>query len=123
MSETQHTPVPWGIERTKHTNWVGPMRSNLAKVKEIVVSLGRDNLIPKALEQSDANSEFICRAVNSHSQLVAALEAAHKFIHSALDLAFCELYPDKAEREEGIKQHVVMVKVEAALRAAREERE
>ena len=77
----KHTPTPWGIERTRDTLWVGPMRPDGIKVESIVFYLhcGPD-YTEDANARAKANAEFIVNAVNSHTALVAALEPFAAYI-------------------------------------------
>lgn len=71
--ESTHTPGPWGIEKTKETNWIGPMRrSRDGKVAEIVCDTDRDGLTPDAIARNDANARLIAAAPD----LLAACKAA-----------------------------------------------
>jgi hypothetical protein len=68
MSDTKHTPTPWG-----ESNYPG----------DIVDSDGE--LLATAYSMDDgicagANAAFIVRAVNSHEQLVAALNKIHNWL-------------------------------------------
>jgi hypothetical protein len=79
----QHTPGPWGIERTNDTNWIGPLRtSGDGKVAAIVCSTDREGLRPDVLARNDADAAFIVRAVNAHDELVAALKRAVETIRA-----------------------------------------
>jgi hypothetical protein len=78
MSETQHTPVP----PTKLPWKASPVSSvvgSLITADGLDRASGQANIaavMPRVNPgECAANAEFICRAVNSHSQLVAALEA------------------------------------------------
>ena len=80
------TPTPWGIERTRDTLWVGPMRPDGIKVASIVFSLhcGPD-YTDEANDQERANAAFIVKAVNSHTALVTALRAARNALTSGFN--------------------------------------
>lgn len=72
MSEKKFTKGPWGIEQTKTTNWIGPMRkSGDGKIAEIVCSTNREDLELAALEREDANAALIAAS----PELFEALEA------------------------------------------------
>lgn len=72
-SSAAHTPTPWGIERTRNTNWIGTLRED-GKVDEIVCQTDRCELRPESLAVNDANARLIVRAVNSHDAMRRALE-------------------------------------------------
>ena len=73
-AEATHTPLPWGIEQTNRRNWIGPMRTDGAKVSEIVTSTDREGLIDSSKDRNDANAALIVRAVNCHHEMLEALK-------------------------------------------------
>lgn len=83
MSKTEHTPTPWGIERTRDTMWIGPMRPDGHKVASIVFYVHRGpDYIDEHNMRAEANAEFIVNAVNSHDEMLAALKDAKDTIHA-----------------------------------------
>jgi len=75
MSNSEHTPVPWGIEATDTTLWVGPMRPDGKKIEDLVFYIRVDpEYTDAALAKRKANAAFVIKAVNSHNALVSALE-------------------------------------------------
>lgn len=71
----KHTELPWGIEETPDTLWIGPMREGGSKVSEIVFDIDFDHEYrSESLEERKANAEFIVHACNNHEKLVEALE-------------------------------------------------
>lgn len=63
LPETNHTPGPWGVERTDTMLWVGPLRHEGGKVAEIVapIAWGRDYRADYLAKQ-EANAALIARA-------------------------------------------------------------
>jgi hypothetical protein len=62
----QHTPTPWGAEpKGGKGSWIKGASGEWA-----ALSCGDEDAT------ADANAEFICRAVNAHDDLVAALKYA-----------------------------------------------
>jgi hypothetical protein len=63
--KTIHTPIPWVVDGDGAALWV---------------ETGDHRIIARVIEYdlaaAGANAEFIARAVNSHAQLLEALEAA-----------------------------------------------
>ncbi len=72
--KTQHTPTPWIVDERvgvtilaqKHINAIG--LSWKPEVASCHLGIGLE------WNEQEANAEFICRAVNAHDDLVAALE-------------------------------------------------
>jgi hypothetical protein len=60
----EHTPIPWRTEEHPNPGFRNFIRS------------GRSSVVAETV--SDADAEFICRAVNSHAALVAALKACRR---------------------------------------------
>lgn len=83
MSEAKHTPLPWGVERTRICNWIGTLRVD-AKIDLLVCGLDREGLKPEAEALSDANADFITRACNSHYELLSALRKLKLEVESAI---------------------------------------
>jgi hypothetical protein len=71
MSE-KHTPLPWRTALTDETSIVGSDNSDVASMSGDYHGGDHENMA--------ANAALICRAVNSHAELVAALEAARDAI-------------------------------------------
>jgi hypothetical protein len=84
----ERTPTPWGIERTRHGLWIGPMRADGMKVDVIVLHLNYGvDYTDEHNTRQDANAEFIVRAVNSYDDMLAALVS---LTNSADGLSFRE---------------------------------
>ncbi len=56
------TSGPWGIEQTPGRNWIGPMRADGLKVKEIVCCTDREGLRQETITLNDANARLIAAA-------------------------------------------------------------
>jgi hypothetical protein len=56
MSDATKQPeLPWGIERTETTNWIGPLRPD-GKVARIVCRTDRKGLRADVLERNDGQA-------------------------------------------------------------------
>lgn len=78
-----HTPTPWGIERTEDANWIGPLREGSHKIKHIIAHTDRGDLKPEYVALNDANADFVVRAVNFYDGLRLALEIISTYpLHS-----------------------------------------
>lgn len=69
--ETEHTPGPWKVKQYKDKSW---------GVRNVMFSIC--NIVEQDMENRDngeekANADFICLAVNSHDDLLAALVKVH----------------------------------------------
>lgn len=83
-----HTPGPWGIERTRGMNWIGPLRqSGDGKVSDVLFHNDRDGLRPEALMENDANANLIAAAPD----LLATLKDLLLEITSAATSSYCEV--------------------------------
>jgi len=82
--KTQHTPTPWQVAK----DFLGPgtygdgdgipifpVNGGVA-ICDVVARNGQGLSRPDVQAMADANAELICRAVNSHEALVAALKRA-----------------------------------------------
>lgn len=67
VREAYHTRLPWGIERTKSNNWIGPLRQDgSGKVAEIAFSNDRDDdLTADAIIRADADADLVVHGVNA----------------------------------------------------------
>lgn len=75
-NSTQHTPTPWrtnGATITARGAWDLTIASCRSRQDPANAHPG---LAAKTTAEADANAAFIVRAVNSHADLVAALEVA-----------------------------------------------
>lgn len=70
----KHTPTPWKLENRKKDGVMGNVITYGTILIAQVFSWGKKSKY-KMREQSQANAEFIVRAVNSHEALVGALKA------------------------------------------------
>lgn len=66
-----HTQGPWGIERTRDTNWIGPLRVS-GKCASIVAFTDREGLTKEALRRSDANAAVISAAASYYDAMEMA---------------------------------------------------
>ncbi len=58
--KTTHTPGPWGIEKTRDTLWIGPLRKDGTKIDVIVASIETDSsYIEEAIAEREANAQAI----------------------------------------------------------------
>lgn len=74
IKERKHTPVPWTIEHTRQSAWIGTPKSG-GKVDEIVCQIDTSSEYkPEAQERAEANAAHIVHCVNQHDNLVAALK-------------------------------------------------
>lgn len=72
---TQHTPTPW------HVQPIGSRRYVEADGPKLVCDMQRDECLDEGeIAECDANAEFIVRACNCHSELLAACQAQHQAI-------------------------------------------
>jgi hypothetical protein len=83
MSETEHTPGPWGIERTATTLWVGPMRRDGSKCADVVCHFDVDSLTPEATKRNTANARLIAAAPDLLAALVDVVS-----IHEQVECAY-----------------------------------
>lgn len=82
-----HTPGPWGIERTDDTNWIGFMRPHDPnKIELIVCTTSRESLTDEALARNDANAQLISAAPD-------LLEALQRIVNSS-SLTDVQLWAD-----------------------------
>jgi hypothetical protein len=72
------TPIPWGIERTPTTNWIGPLRKDSHKIDQVVVCTDREGLRLEAVLRNDADADYIVEACNNYTSLRTRLDAAEK---------------------------------------------
>lgn len=89
--ETKHTPTPWYV-KNYGTHWNNP------DIEDIAVCYGDDDehICDTVYEEADA--AFIVRAVNSHEDLISALQEIHDGISSCMgDPAFFEIKEKAAE--------------------------
>jgi hypothetical protein len=108
-TDTTHTPLPWNSYGC--AIYAGH-RTNYGKAPR-----GAARLATTAPEDNDEmpdgerleNAEFICRAVNCHDELLAALEAIEK--HAALWLNF-------SASHDGLKNCDALAKARAAIAKA-----
>lgn len=83
----KRTPGEWGIERTRATNWIGPMRQNGdGKINTIVCDTNRDGLKRECVEQNDADATFIAACADSAEagwrSTIAAIDAISAFVEA-----------------------------------------
>ncbi len=92
MSNTKHTPGPWGIEQTARNNWIGLLRAD-GKINVIVTTTDREHLKDEALERNDANAKLIASA----PELLEALQRLHGILSQTV---FYDSYPELIEPTE-----------------------
>jgi len=73
---SEHSPLPWTIDKS-HPGHLGIWASGERAPyhREVAVLPQRSNHPQTPHETTDANVEFIVRAVNTHDELLAALKA------------------------------------------------
>jgi cysteine sulfinate desulfinase/cysteine desulfurase-like protein len=82
QTQVQHTPTPWFINGPNHIGHISVASERDGAVAEMVWHHVEGRRFPV-----EANADFIVRAVNSHDDLLAALEEARAFL-VALRLTF-----------------------------------
>jgi len=123
-----HTRLPWGIEYTASTLWLGPLRPDGGKVDEIVMrfDVGEEHT-PEHNVRQRANAELVVAAVNAASPpppsvwmdrtaLEIAVQNRHGMIVNVKDLS--DTWRRVAERLETEKQ-AVETEREACAKALR----
>ena len=69
------TPLPWGIEETENTLWIGKLRDD-GKCGEVIVAIETGAALRNDVnEKNIANAAHIVRSVNAHDDLLAAARA------------------------------------------------
>jgi len=70
----KHTATPW----TKYKRMPGKCTIEISRLglRTVIARIDDDELCPEHHGHYEANAEFICRAVNSHDELVEALKDA-----------------------------------------------
>lgn len=69
-SETKHTPIPWKFD--PYWSLIMAGKTEIAAVHAAITA--GELAKRKRLDEAHANAKFICRAVNSHTDLLAALK-------------------------------------------------
>jgi len=87
-TETTHTPTPWKLD-------TGPRTGSLC------ITSGEGSWICGQLDndgdpQNKANAALIVRAVNSHEELVKALDGTLRLIRKAQERLCAHLHPDSS---------------------------
>lgn len=86
----KHTPEPWGIEETRTTLWVGPLRRD-GKVNTIVTDFDVNGLIEEAEARNRADAARIVECVNACAGMadpaaeIARLRARNERMRKALE--------------------------------------
>jgi hypothetical protein len=104
---TGHTPTPWNVGELDRNG------QRIIRNNDLEIATLWHHSVVEIAEQMEANAEFICRAVNSHDQLVEALDWS---------MAVLDGYDPPLDKEPHRKFHAGIEAARAALRLARGER-
>lgn len=80
-----HTPTPWRVGDAGHTIF-GPLSQAPCPITVAMIPAPTPRC---TLDERRANAAFICRAVNSHEALVAALKSCCELLNSPAVATFC----------------------------------
>ncbi|MGA9769732.1 MAG: hypothetical protein WBV94_11870 [Blastocatellia bacterium] len=93
MSDEKQTPTPWRVELIAPTNpeqTFEPVCSIIARDPEFDRDV-RIADIPDPVGVQLANAHFICRAVNSHDDLLKACQQAHEWVSTVSERSLIRL--------------------------------
>lgn len=98
----EHTPTPW-FERACHVYARGPNGANICTMSEprasTTVGYTEVEIGSRDLEEAHENAAFIVRAVNSHAELIAALNAMTERYVTLAGSGDCGFWDPETEQE------------------------